>query len=463
MSDNIDVWSDDLMGRKPSANFLTSYLLANPHIKVLNVNSPWGAGKSFFLSRWKRELSENHVCVFFNAWETDYTAEPLVALVTCIEQQTMDRTSLGSTDAGKNVITLTTTLMKKAAPLIAKGLVKKFTGVEVEELLGKESVEDSGELAKGVVEALIKEQSKTAIHVEDFKKAILEKLGQAALNFDKKKPAFIFIDELDRCRPTYAIELLERVKHFFELEDCRFIVASDSTQLAHSVRAVYGEKFFSERYLSRFFDAEFRLDNTNIYTVAKSAKFDSNYVSLQISVSGYSSTYIQGAKDIEPSSNTVCTKERDFPECALILVGMAKYFKVEIREMLRYSQQINSMVSALPFHSFHYFWAAYLIFSKAADEELYQSLGVGDKSDLAIDEYEKNKAFPVNFTFSGGQESLGQIAKLYTRLLNSSHEEVRLLLNNTKGWRENIVRYGNSDLDTLRLYKKLVELAHRIT
>lgn len=180
-----------------------------------------------------------------------------MALVTCIEQQTMDSISLGSSDAGKNVIKFTTTLMRKAAPLIAKGLVKKFTGVEVEELIGKDAVDGSGELAGGVVEELIKEQSKTAVHVEEFKKAILEKLGQAAINFNKKKPAFIFIDELDRCRPIYAIELLERVKHFFELEDCRFIVASDSTQLAHSVRAVYGEKFYSERYLSRFFDAEF--------------------------------------------------------------------------------------------------------------------------------------------------------------------------------------------------------------
>lgn len=42
MSDDVSIWSDDLMGREPSARFLTSYLLSNPHIKVLNVNSPWG-------------------------------------------------------------------------------------------------------------------------------------------------------------------------------------------------------------------------------------------------------------------------------------------------------------------------------------------------------------------------------------------------------------------------------------
>jgi hypothetical protein len=456
-----DIWSDDLMERQPSANFLTSYLLANPHIKVLNVNSPWGAGKSFFLNRWKEELSREHVCIFFNAWETDYTAEPLIALVTCIEQQTMDKVSLGSTEAGKNIIKVASELMKKAAPLIAKGLVKKFSGVEVDELLGKDGVDEAGEAVGGVVEALIKEQSKTAVHVEDFKKAILDKLSQATNNMTLRTPAFIFIDELDRCRPTYAIELLERVKHFFELEDCRFIVASDSTQLAHSVRAVYGEKFYSERYLSRFFDAEFRLDNSNTLAIAKQTQCGLSCVALQISTSGYANAY--GLESpLEPKSGTICTDEKNYPEHALILVGLARYFKVELREMLRYAQQINSMTSALPPHNFHYFWAAYLIFSKAASEDLYQALGIESKAYAAIDLFDAT-ATPVNYTFSGGYESVADLAKFYARLVNCGQDELRQMLNNSQGWRSSVTREAFHRLDVIRNYRKLVELAHRIS
>lgn len=462
MNDEVSVWSDDLMGREPSAKFLTSYLLSNSHIKVLNVNSPWGAGKTFFLNRWKQELCKDHVCVFFNAWEADFTNEPLVALITCIEQQTMDRTSIGSSEAGRNVIKFTTTLMKKAAPLIAKGLVKKFSGVEIDELLGKDSGDSTGELAEGVVEELIKEQSKAVTYVEDFKVAILEKLAQAAENFNLKKPAFIFIDELDRCRPTYAIELLERVKHFFELDDCRFIVASDSAQLAHSVRAVYGEKFFSERYLSRFFDAEFRLDNSDLFAVAKRAEFSGQSVCIDISPSGYANSYGNGLS-VEPKSGSVFTQEANYPEHCLMLVGLARYFKVELREMLRYAQQINSMASALPKHRFHYFWAAYLIFSKAADEDLYQSLDVAGKVDAAIDAYDQEKSVPAYFTFITGHESVADIAKFYARIVNSSQDEMRLLLNNSKGWRERVVRHATGDLDILMGYKRLVALAHRIS
>lgn len=462
MVDAIDVWDDDLMDRESSAKFLTSYLLANPHIKVLNVNSPWGAGKSFFLNRWKDQLSKEHVCIFFNAWETDYTGEPLLALVTCIEQQTMDGLSLGSTEAGKNVIKFTTALMRKAAPLIAKGLVKKFSGVEVDELFGEGGVEQSGDLAKNVVESLIKEQSKTAIHVDDFKKAVLEKLTQAAENSNLKKPAFIFIDELDRCRPTYAIELLERVKHFFELEDCRFVVASDSAQLAHSVRAVYGDRFFSERYLSRFFDAEFRLDNSNMFAVAKRAEFTHPIASLQISITGYAGAY-GNQENTEPKNGTVYTGEKEYPEFALILVGMAKYFKVELREMLRYAQQINSMASALPPHNFHYFWAAYLIFSKSADEDLYQALGFENKVNAAIDSYDVNKATPVNFSFYGGHESIADIAKFYSMLVHANQQDFLRILKNSQMWRDSVVREFYNRADIVRQYRKVVELAHRLS
>jgi len=57
---------------------------------------------------------------------------------------------------------------------------------------------------------------------------------------------FILIDELDRCRPTYAIELLENIKHLFDIEGLYFIIATDSTQLSYSINAVYGNKFASE-------------------------------------------------------------------------------------------------------------------------------------------------------------------------------------------------------------------------
>lgn len=57
----------------------------------------------------------------------------------------------------------------------------------------------------------------------------------------KELPAFIFIDELDRCRPSYAVEMLETIKHIFDISGVVFVVATDTEQLQHAVKVVYGE------------------------------------------------------------------------------------------------------------------------------------------------------------------------------------------------------------------------------
>ncbi|QDE47832.1 hypothetical protein EIN43_17235 [Enterobacter hormaechei] len=65
-------------------------------------------------------------------------------------------------------------------------------------------------------------------------------------------PTFIFIDELDRCRPNYAIDMLETIKHLFDINNVVFVIATDKEQLSHSICSVYGSGFDATRYLDRF-------------------------------------------------------------------------------------------------------------------------------------------------------------------------------------------------------------------
>ena len=79
----------------------------------------------------------------------------------------------------------------------------------------------------------------------------------AAANANRS--VIVIIDELDRCRPSYAVELLETAKHFFTVDNVVFALAVNRTQLAHAVRAVYGAEFDAAGYLRRFFDIDFQL------------------------------------------------------------------------------------------------------------------------------------------------------------------------------------------------------------
>lgn len=465
MSTEEDIWHDDHLNRSSSSKFLTSYILANPHIKVINVNSPWGSGKSFFLNRWAKELSKNHVCVFFDAWASDFSNEPLIALITCIEQQTRDATAIESTATGKKISSTSSNLIKKATPLIAKGLVKKFLGVEINEILGDGSAQGVSEAAESLVGKLIEEQSKISENIEDFKKAVLEKLSQAALNPSQKAPAFIFIDELDRCRPTYAIELLERIKHFFELEDCRFIVASDSTQLAHSIRAVYGEQFQSETYLSRFFDAEFRLDNRNPFKVILEHTPQTSSVELGINIRGEisrNSYHFRGEEPVYPAKHTITCDIDGYTENALIAATLSQAFNLSLRDTIKCLKQMKSACDFIGESNLNFYWLAFLIISKCADESVYQSIWT---TDAPIEKLRKSfsKHNNLSFSFTTSNTHILEIIEFYIFILNSDHRTLRKTSNDMSGWKSNIYYSLVNSPKKLTTYRDVVELAHKIS
>ena len=92
----------------------------------------------------------------------------------------------------------------------------------------------------------------------------LKESARAAEEQGAKAPLFVLIDELDRCRPTYAIALLERVKHLFEVDGVVFLIATDTKQLVHSINAVYGAEFDARRYLDRFFEQTYRMSEPSV-------------------------------------------------------------------------------------------------------------------------------------------------------------------------------------------------------
>ncbi len=76
---------------------------------------------------------------------------------------------------------------------------------------------------------------------------------------NENRPLMVMIDELDRCRPSYAVELLKVAKHLFSVDRIVFVLAVNCDQFAHSVKALYGNDFDAEGYLRRFFDVDFKL------------------------------------------------------------------------------------------------------------------------------------------------------------------------------------------------------------
>jgi len=245
-------FQNDLLDRKKPAGVLTQLVDGIDGPCVLTIDAPWGAGKTTFLKMWSRHLRNNGFQVVeFNAWETDHAEDPFVALAAELEKELKE---LGD-GSFKEKIKDTMEAAKKVALRAIPGVIRIVTAgvVDVQPLIEKEA----GNLLAAYAESRLdryKESEESIKVFQDKLQAMASSLAQST-----KHPLMVVIDELDRCRPSYAVSLIEAAKHLFEADHVVFVLAVNRTQLTHSINALYGSEFDAAGYLRRFFDIDFRL------------------------------------------------------------------------------------------------------------------------------------------------------------------------------------------------------------
>lgn len=281
-----DVWTDDLLGRRDEAQLLQGYLesVASPTESgdrgsfVLAVDAGYGEGKTFFLKRFARQLEVNHPVAYVDAWKDDLANDPLAAIVATLEdalrpymrdEKVKAKFESVVKSAGRIGSVLAWGLSKRLAALaITEGAVDALSAAvpmgensagEARKIIGGAAYEALGSAPQGgsMSERLrVFREGRDAI---DKLKASLEALIASLYQNSKHPPVFIVIDELDRCRPSYAVELLEVVKHLFDVPGMVFVLGMHAGQLAHSVGALYGTSFDGRGYLDRFSNRVYRL------------------------------------------------------------------------------------------------------------------------------------------------------------------------------------------------------------
>ena len=234
-----DPWADDVLKRKEVAERLTNLVRDQSSPFVISVHGHWGTGKTFLLRRWQADLErQGYNAIYFNAWEDDFCDDPLLAILGQLSEYF--RTT-GLTHIARRVA-------HAALPLIRNnvaGVLSKQVGVTLQLDPAKPDQRDplDAYLAQRATKDQLKEHLRTLA---------------AAVQEQTKHPMVFIIDELDRCRPTFAIELLERVKHIFDVPNMVFILGVNRDELCSSLRSTYGE-IDADVYLRRFFDMEFTL------------------------------------------------------------------------------------------------------------------------------------------------------------------------------------------------------------
>ena len=207
-------WNDDKLNRKKISDILTGLVQNQKEPFVISLNGDWGTGKTFFLKRWDQELkNQGFESIYFNAWEDDFCDDPFVAIIGQLSD-------LFGPDYKEKLI-------KAAIPLMKQfffDVLKNKTGI------------DASKLTESTQTNVFKQYSDQRDTKKDLKKYLGKIAGKLA--DASGKPLVFIIDELDRCRPTFAIELLERIKHIFDIPNMVFVLGINREQLGRSIKSV---------------------------------------------------------------------------------------------------------------------------------------------------------------------------------------------------------------------------------
>ncbi|MBK8285027.1 MAG: hypothetical protein IPK97_09135 [Ahniella sp.] len=268
----------DVLSRKKTADSLTELVKSSIDGLVLSLHAPWGFGKTTFLSMWRKQLHlDGFRTLYFNAWESDFSDDALVALigefglVVTEFQRQLDPTEFPLEEQIAKVKKIGGKLIRRAIPAAIR--IASAGLLDTDDFLGKSLAEVGEKFAESEIQRF--EESKRTM--ASFKSQI-ELVAREFSALDQSgvsRPIVIIVDELDRCRPDYAIRVLECIKHLFSVEGIVFVVAIDRTQLSHSVSNQYGAGMDSEGY-RRLFDLELNLPEptTEQFTDALFAQFD---------------------------------------------------------------------------------------------------------------------------------------------------------------------------------------------
>lgn len=246
----------DDFNRVGIADNLIKLLISPVDISPMVIDGDWGTGKTEFCQKLINKFTaehENYQLVYVDAFQADHADDPLMTILAEVAALIPE----GEKKEG---------FMQKAIPVARYGIKTALKAV-VSHVLKQEA----GEITDGVEEHLQDAANKAidasvAAVLKDHEKAKqnLIALQTTLAELANESPIVIFIDELDRCRPDFAVHMLEVIKHTFDVENVKFVLVTNTRQLRAAINHSYGSTVDAQRYLDKFLKFSIKLP-TEVY------------------------------------------------------------------------------------------------------------------------------------------------------------------------------------------------------
>lgn len=282
-----------------------------PAGRVIAVDAPWGTGKSWIaqqLPTYFSSSSDIGATIYIDAFEFDFHNDPFVVVTSAIIDECKKQTK-----AIKSFKTAASGVIQVSLPAIGKSLVKAGAkAVGLNEDVISDIVSGVADASEKSIEKMLTTFSNTKATTEKFK----EQLTNLANAYGENKPLIIIIDELDRCRPSFALEMLERIKHLFDVKNVVFILFMHKLALHSAINKTYGASINAEEYLKKFISLTIGLPDSR---KANPTKDD---------LSNFIRQFLDVQFPVPPEGLT--SSGHDFRDA---VIELAPYFKTSLRDI----------------------------------------------------------------------------------------------------------------------------------
>jgi hypothetical protein len=255
-----DGFEKDVLQRKHFGEALSNLISRSTDELVISLDGRWGEGKTTFVKMWQGLLKENGVSsIYIDAFQNDYTDDAFISIASAItsysEQHSSEvKKSADLKDKAKKVgvrlLSWTAKIGIKAATL---GVIKE-SDIDALTQAGDDVADDLSETLAGLISERLSSHDKETEIIRSFRDALSDMPTSLVDNSSGR--LVVIIDELDRCKPSFAVEILEKIKHLFSVKNVVFLLVMHKQQLEEAIRSVYGSKIDAHIYLQKFINIE---------------------------------------------------------------------------------------------------------------------------------------------------------------------------------------------------------------
>lgn len=309
-----DGFRNDVLQRQQFGDALSNLVTRSADELVISLDGKWGEGKTTFVRMWQGLLKEKGIpSIYIDAFQNDYTEDAFISIASAItsyvdqhsaESQKSSAFKDKAKKVGVRLLSWTAKIGIKAATL---GIIKE-SDIDALSEIGDDVAADTSETIADLVKERLNAHSKETELIQSFRESLSDL--PANLMDNSSGRLVIVIDELDRCKPSFAVEVLEKIKHLFSVKNVVFLLVMHKQQLEEAIRSVYGN-IDAHTYLQKFINVETSIPK-------RVADRHSNDIELYIK------------KLLQLHEITTWGDDRNIVDC---LIPLAQHFNLSLRQL----------------------------------------------------------------------------------------------------------------------------------